>query len=382
MFQGFSTIQFPVFEVKTPQTGHSFSLRSLNVSELNKLKNSITVPTTANKVIANLLWETIEEKPKYINTYEDFINMTTILDREALLQGLHVSSFGEEREIRLTCPNKECKNSQLTKLNLANMITYNFYPGAQSILNTYRVMKTQGEVDYDEEIESRLAKFKKPPEGMPKSIARAEYPEYFEELDRIEEEKYKERIEDKNNTEYEDIISEEDGITVFKNVEKKNTEEKSSSKKKAEIVKEDEKKNEAPPKSILDEIIEISLPRCSNIVAHIKQPTIADEINATNELLVDENIGQLVYESMVVRDFKEYDKSGKLIQTVEGYLDVFEAYQALLPDDKNEILETYNTNFGQYETSLKTEWTCGKCGKVSPVELDIHNEFFRMVGRS
>ena len=61
-FTGFN-ITYPEYEVITPQTKHTFTLRSLNVQEEEKLKVSMISPQKIAEHLNQCLFESIVKNP-------------------------------------------------------------------------------------------------------------------------------------------------------------------------------------------------------------------------------------------------------------------------------------------------------------------------------
>ena len=116
----FQNIEFPVWEVVTPHTGHSVSMRSLTVAQEEVLKTSATTPVKTLAIINQIIYECMQEKgTKPFDTLENFERNITMADREALIYGLIIASYGETQDFSITCPacgkNYEIKNASLTE---------------------------------------------------------------------------------------------------------------------------------------------------------------------------------------------------------------------------------------------------------------------------
>ena len=125
-FVGFN-IQYPEYEIITPQTKYSYTVRSLTVSEEEKLRSSYL---TANRVQDHLnrcIFNTLVQKPEHIATYEDFLLNTTIHDRDALLYGIYHISYGEVRNYEIECLN--CDDKQKVNINISDIFAVEMYPG-------------------------------------------------------------------------------------------------------------------------------------------------------------------------------------------------------------------------------------------------------------
>jgi len=88
MFKGFN-LQYPEYEVVTPHTHKSFTVRSLSVSEEEKLKGSLMTPSKITEHLNKCLFNSMVKKPEDVNDYSSFLKLTTIKDRDAILYGLY-----------------------------------------------------------------------------------------------------------------------------------------------------------------------------------------------------------------------------------------------------------------------------------------------------
>lgn len=134
IFEGFG-ISYPEYEVITPQTKKSYTIRSLNVSEEEVLKGSMVTPSKLPRHIAEVLWKCIVKKPDEIKTFDDFINCVTIDDRDALLYGLYVSTYKDVQNYTMRC---DCGFENLVKVNMENCLKIDFWDDSKgSILKYY-----------------------------------------------------------------------------------------------------------------------------------------------------------------------------------------------------------------------------------------------------
>jgi len=123
MFQGFN-IAFPEYEVITPHTGLSYTVRSMTVQEEEKLKGSLL---TANKITEHLnkcLYDCIVKKPETITDYDTWMKHTTLKDRDALLYGLYHITYEEIRNYDITCGS--CNKNYAVTVKASE--TFNYYP--------------------------------------------------------------------------------------------------------------------------------------------------------------------------------------------------------------------------------------------------------------
>ena len=125
-FTGFK-VQYPEYEVITPQTKKSFTLRSLNVSEEERLKGSMVTPTKIADHLNTCIFQSIVKKPSGISTLDDFLKKTTLKDRDALLYGLYHITYEEIRNYQLKC--RECENEYKVTVQASSTFNFNPYPG-------------------------------------------------------------------------------------------------------------------------------------------------------------------------------------------------------------------------------------------------------------
>lgn len=129
IFEGFDKvgIKFPEYSVIVPQTKRSFTVRTMNDSEESNLKGSVLTPEKIPEHLAEVLWSSIVKKPDDIKTYEDFINKTTIRDRDTLVYALHVATYKNIQEYKIPCSNPQCKSENLVKVDLEKSFTANIW---------------------------------------------------------------------------------------------------------------------------------------------------------------------------------------------------------------------------------------------------------------
>jgi len=131
MFKGFN-VKFPEYEVITPQTNASYTLRSLNVQEEERLKGSLMTPSKVHEHLNKCIYDSIVSKPKGIVEYEDFLKNVTLKDRDALLYGLYHISYEEIRNYDISC--SACQKEYAVTVKASSTFNYNQYPG-KDILN-------------------------------------------------------------------------------------------------------------------------------------------------------------------------------------------------------------------------------------------------------
>lgn len=125
-FKGFNT-QYPEYEVITPQTKLSFTLRSLNVQEEERLKGSMMTPQKITEHLNKCLFDTLVAKPDSIKNMNDFLNQTSLKDRDALLYGLYHITYEEIRNYELRCT--KCSNQYPVTVEASSTFGFTAYPG-------------------------------------------------------------------------------------------------------------------------------------------------------------------------------------------------------------------------------------------------------------
>lgn len=331
-FTGFN-YKRPTYTVITPQTGKTYEVRALMVSEISKIKSSITTPAKASQIVNKILYDSIQEFPEDIKSFDEFKAKTTLRDREALMYALYISTFGDEQTYDITCTT--CGEGDRLKLKVSQMFSNNIYPESDAIVNQYKLTQAiDSDAEQDPVMEKILYEKNKtsvvaPPEGMPEDIAREQYPDYFKE--------------------YVDVPS---GNAPIQEVNK-------------EVVK----------NSILDKLVVVDLP-VSGVKAFIHQPTILDEeLSHSKVPYAMRDQLDVIYETLIIRKFQKEDEN--LILTSNE--DIIAGYQSLIPEDKEKIFEEFKEQFGQYGIELKAPWNCKECQAANELEIDIMIQFFRMV---
>jgi len=137
-------VQYPEYEVITPQTKKSFTLRSLNVSEEEQLKGSLVTPTKIADHLNACIFQAIVKKPEGITNLDSFLKGTTLKDRDALLYGLYHITYEEIRNYKLTC--SQCSNEFDVTVQASSTFNFNPYPGEDILAErvAFELPVTQG----------------------------------------------------------------------------------------------------------------------------------------------------------------------------------------------------------------------------------------------
>lgn len=332
IFRGFD-IKYPEYVVVLPQSGQTFSVRGLTVAEVARLKTSSTTPAKSTELINKTLWESIVDKPKSYNTYADFMKGITLKDREALIYGCYVTTFGDDREFNVTCAS--CGAERALKTKMSDMFQINGYEGSASMVKTYQIERASEEYDPDPVMENQVQKHRG---RKSKAAAEAEST-------------------DANG---------EDAAPVEENV----SEEK-------------EVKKAASVSDILVAEIPVRLP-VSGVIAFIHQPKLKDEHDILNEIsFARKKEVELVNETLIIKRFEIMEpNSNQVRMVIREREDILQGYQSLPNIDRNKISEQYIKAFANYGIELKTKWDCFECEAENSLELDIVRQFFRMVATS
>lgn len=142
-FTGFK-VQYPEYEVITPQTKQSFTLRSMNVSEEEKLKGSLVTPTKIADHLNTCIFQAVVKKPEGVTNLDSFLRTVTLKDRDALLYGLYHITYEEIRNYQLRC--RECSKDYEVTVQASSTFNFNAFPG-ENILEdrfTFELPVTKG----------------------------------------------------------------------------------------------------------------------------------------------------------------------------------------------------------------------------------------------
>jgi len=339
IFTGFD-IKYPDFTVITPQTGLEFKVRPLLVDEAGKLRSTLTTPNKVAELINHILWDGITDKPDIINTFDNLLKLQTLKDREALLYGLYVITFGDNMDANVVCQN--CNANRSVKIDLSKIFSINIYPGTNSVKRSYELAKLNNPDVYDPEVESELQKEELQKRQRKQSAKKEENTEQQSLIDDV-----------KPNV-YNNFASVEDFIN----------------------------------NSILSKEIAIDLDlsfspnsKFNKIVCILKSPTLEDEYLAINEAVLAQKAQlDFVNETLRIKRFDAYydDNGTTKIYKIENRIDIMREYKKFPLSAKKKILEAYKENFDAYSIDLKAKWTCMNCNTENNLNIDIVSEFFRL----
>lgn len=259
MFTGFN-LQYPEYEVITPHTHLSFTVRTLNVQDEERLKGSLMTPAKVTEHLNKCLYETLVKKPDSIKEFKDFLKLLTLKDRDTLLYGLYHITYEDIRNYDVKCRN--CKKDFAVTVSASD--TFNFNP----------------------------------------------YPE----------------------------------------------------------------------DNILTKRIKIDLPKSKGVSVYIKQPTLEDETESIKRMAQRPGVTMdIITETLIIERFEQDIEESKDPVVFSDRIDIIEAYRKLPAKDKRVIYEKFNEEFGKYGTELKMQVFCQHCGNEDVVNIDLVENFFRMV---
>jgi hypothetical protein len=259
MFTGFN-LQYPEYEVITPHTHLSFTVRTLNVQDEERLKGSLMTPAKVTEHLNKCLYETLVKKPDSIKEFKDFLKLLTLKDRDTLLYGLYHITYEDIRNYDVKCRN--CKKDFAVTVSASD--TFNFNP----------------------------------------------YPE----------------------------------------------------------------------DNILTKRIKIDLPKSKGVSVYIKQPTLEDETESIKRMAQRPGVTMdIITETLIIERFEQDIETSKEPAVFSDRIDIIEAYRKLPAKDKRVIYEKFNEEFGKYGTELKMQVFCQHCGNEDVVNIDLVENFFRMV---
>jgi len=137
--------------------------------------------------------------------------------------------------------------------------------------------------------------------------------------------------------------------------------------------------NRYPGTDILSKETQVELPVSKGVTASIKQPTLFDEMVA----LKSAGVGvvskiDLLTETLILTKFQHNPEEGDSV-IYSDREDVIDAYKSLPSKDKREIYSKYKDEFGQYGITLKMLSSCVHCGNEEAMDIDLVENFFRMV---
>lgn len=125
-FIGFNNIKYPEYEVITPQTHLSFTVRCLNVQEEENMKGSLMTPVKVTEHLNKCIFDAVVKKPDSIKDFKDFLKQVTLKDRDALLYGLYHITYEDIRDYDIKCGT--CKKEYPITVKASDMFSFTSYP--------------------------------------------------------------------------------------------------------------------------------------------------------------------------------------------------------------------------------------------------------------
>jgi hypothetical protein len=116
----------------------------------------------------------------------------------------------------------------------------------------------------------------------------------------------------------------------------------------------------------------------SSVVVNIKQPTLKEEAEGMKQAGSNTKLFDVLTETLIIENIIENSEDGDSI-VYSSREDVIDAYRALPPNDKSAIFKEYGDKLGVYGIELKMKSTCVHCGVEEDIDLDLVDNFFRMV---
>jgi hypothetical protein len=136
MFTSFN-IKYPEYEVITPQTNLSFTIRSLTVQEEERLKGSFMTPNRIAEHLNKCLFESIVSKPEKIINFDTFLRSVTLKDRDVLIYGLFHITYEEVRNYQVKCTG--CSRDYPVTIEVSKTFNFNQYPGEDVLQEKVKV---------------------------------------------------------------------------------------------------------------------------------------------------------------------------------------------------------------------------------------------------
>ena len=137
--------------------------------------------------------------------------------------------------------------------------------------------------------------------------------------------------------------------------------------------------NPYPGNDILTKTVSVPLPISKGVVTTIKQPTLFEEMMALKRMAPSVSASMdVITETLVLVNFQHTPEQGDSV-VYSDREDVIDAYRSLPAKDKRAIYNKYKDEFGQYGITLKMRSNCVHCGNEEVLDIDLVDNFFRMV---
>lgn len=131
---------------------------------------------------------------------------------------------------------------------------------------------------------------------------------------------------------------------------------------------------------IIGQHMKVDLPVSKGVAAFIKQPTLWDEQQAIEELgnIPGVNL-EIITETLVIDRFVQEAQEKIPERVYSDRQSVVDAYLSLPARDKRVIHQDYIKQFGNFAVALKMKVFCQHCGADDIIDIDMVENFFRMV---
>jgi len=136
--------------------------------------------------------------------------------------------------------------------------------------------------------------------------------------------------------------------------------------------------NVYPDDDILSKEVSLQIPSSDKVTVYLKQPTLYDEMLHFQSSGVLPGNKELLSETLIITKFHYQPDVGDTI-IYSDRDDIIDAYKSLASKDKRVIFRKFRDEFGQYGITLKMQTKCIHCSVVQIIDIDLVDNFFRMV---
>ena len=136
--------------------------------------------------------------------------------------------------------------------------------------------------------------------------------------------------------------------------------------------------NPYPKNDILKKEVHITLPSSEKVIVFFKQPTLFDEMMHFKSGSITPDNTDLLMETLIITKFHFQPDDGDTI-IYSDREDIVDAYKSLPAGDKRAIFKKFREEFGQYGITLKMQSRCIHCSTTEEIDIDLVDNFFRMV---
>jgi len=136
-FAGFTDVKLPEYELITPQSLYSITVKTMTVEVEENLKGSLITPRKVPEHLNKALWQSIVSKPENIVTYDDFLKNITIKDRDVLMYALYHISYKDVRNYDVTC--LQCRKSNPITFEIGKIFQMEAFNGSPGEIINKRI---------------------------------------------------------------------------------------------------------------------------------------------------------------------------------------------------------------------------------------------------